>query len=103
MSAALRKKFLRLWGQEQDVTGAPGPWSRAPPGSPAPPVPVKLLVEPVPVALQGVRRETWGQRRLNARRLWGLHAPSRPLPLLHILETVTGQNAATWPGPCWGC
>lgn len=74
--------------------GEPGPRSQAPPGSPALPVPVKLPVEPVPVALQGVRRETWGQHRLNARPLCSVlggygdvtFSSSRPLPLLHILE-----------------
>lgn len=74
---------------------APAHW---PCRNPARPVPVKLLVEPVPVALQGVRRETWGWHRFSRLPLCSLlcgyedvtFPPSRtPSLLLRILETVT--------------
>jgi hypothetical protein len=62
MSEALRKKFLRLQVGRGggDITGEPQGFFVAQP-QPCPRlVPVKLLVEPVPVALQGVCWETWG-------------------------------------------
>ena len=64
-----------------------------PSSTPPRPVPVKLFVEPVPVTLQGVRWETWGQQGwrgfLSAHRSetskGSLPGPSLLLPLLETI------------------
>lgn len=59
MSEARRKKFLRLqWNRETGHRGAISPLSNHALFPHLRLVPVKLFVEPVPVALQGVRWET---------------------------------------------
>lgn len=74
---------------------SPAPW---PCPKPCQLVPVELLMEPVPVALQGVRWETWGGTGLVNFVLLTAPWPSRPhspsLPphclSLQIGETVRG-------------
>lgn len=84
MSEALRKKFRRLWGDTEDVSQR-GHHASLQPGPALRLVPVELLVEPVPVALQGVRWETWGTTHTKGASSPHTALGSPTLPRAHTL------------------